>query len=287
VKVVVIGSGLMGSQIGVRHLLAGHDVLFVARRVGAAETRVRAALGLADELELAPPEALAQAEARVAVASSVTEADPSAELVLESIVEDFDAKASVLSAAASAFPQALLASNTSSLSITALGEASGSSERTLGMHYLNPPLLMRPVEVVVGARTARDGVEWACEMLRGLGWLPLVVERDVPGFLWNRLQFALLREAVWLVEQGVATPEAVDTAVREGLARRWRFTGPFETVALGGPATFASVAVNLLPELSTAQDVSNLDHTASKDEAALAELRERRDRGLAEEARRG
>ncbi|MGH3042148.1 MAG: 3-hydroxyacyl-CoA dehydrogenase family protein, partial [Gaiellaceae bacterium] len=217
---------------------------------------------------------------------NVAEANGSADLVLESIVEELEAKEQVLRAAARTFPGALLASNTSSLSITALGEASGAAERMLGIHYLSPPLLTRPVEVVVGARTARQAVERACAILHGLGKLPVVVERGVPGFVWNRLQFALLREALWLVGEGVASPETVDAVVKEGLARRWRYTGPFETLALGGVATFTAIAANLFPELSTAQTVDDHALLAAKDEAMLAELRNRRDRGLAEELRR-
>jgi 3-hydroxyacyl-CoA dehydrogenase len=286
VRVVVIGPGLIGSQVGAEYLLAGHEVLFVARRKGVSATRVRDALALAEELELASTAAIADAKKRVDIVSSLADADPSSDLVLESIAEDPDAKAEVLRAAAEATPRALLASNTSSLSITALGDAVGCPERTLGMHYLNPALLMRPVEVVVGARTERVYVEQACKILEGLGKMPIVVERDVPGFVWNRLQFALLREALWLVDEGVATPDAVDVAVREGLARRWRFTGPFESVAVGGPSVFATVADNLFPELSTAQSAEDLERVASRNETTIAELQKQRDQGLAEEARR-
>jgi 3-hydroxybutyryl-CoA dehydrogenase len=123
-------------------------------------------------------------------------------------------------------------------------------------------------------------------ILTDLGKLPILVARDVPGFVWNRLQFALLREALWLVDQGVTTQDAVDAAMKEGLARRWRFTGPFESVAVGGPAVFATVAANLFPELSTAQSAENLERYASKDEATIEKLRKQRDRRLAEEVHR-
>jgi 3-hydroxybutyryl-CoA dehydrogenase len=286
VRVVVIGPGRMGSQIGVEYLLAGHAVAFVSRRKDAATTRIRDALGVAEASGLAASALCTDAEGRVEIVANVDDVDPSSDLVLESIAENHDAKVEVLRAAAAATPKALLASNTSSLSITALGEATGSPERTLGMHYLNPALLMRPVEVVVGAGTERVFVEQARTILTDLGKLPILVERDVPGFVWNRLQFALLREALWLVEQGVTTQDAVDNAMKEGLARRWRFTGPFESVAVGGPAVFATVAANLFPELSTAQSAENLERFASQDGATIEKLRKQRDRHLAAEARR-
>jgi 3-hydroxybutyryl-CoA dehydrogenase len=114
----------------------------------------------------------------------------------------------------------------------------------------------------------------------------VLVERDVPGFVWNRLQLALLREAVWIVEHGVATPETVDTIVRDGLARRWTRTGPFETAALGGAETFERIARFLFPELSTATEIDNLRQWLLDDQERLAGIREARDAGLVSELRR-
>jgi 3-hydroxybutyryl-CoA dehydrogenase len=123
-------------------------------------------------------------------------------------------------------------------------------------------------------------------VLTGIGKRPVRVERDVPGFIWNRLQFALLREALWIVENSVASPDTVDEIVRHGLARRWRLTGPFETVALGGVDTFAAVANNLFPHLSSATAAGDLRVWTVSDEGALAAARERRDQELARELER-
>ena len=167
--------------------------------------------------------------------------------------------------------------------MSAIGEAAGAPQRTLGTHYWNPPLLMPLVEVIAGDRTRAEAVERVRATLEGLGKRPVLVRRDLPGFVWNRLQFALLRECVRLVEDGVATPEAIDDVVREGLARRWRHVGPFAAVALGGVPTWERVGENLVPELSTAQHLGELGRWVPQDEAALAAARERRDRALAEE----
>jgi 3-hydroxyacyl-CoA dehydrogenase len=107
----------------------------------------------------------------------------------------------------------------------------------------------------------------------------------VDGFAWNRLQLALLREAVWLVENGVAVPETVDAIVRDGLARRWRYTGPFQTAALGGAATFERIAANLWPVLSCADGVANLRRWLDEAPETTGPLRERRDAGLAADLR--
>ena len=129
-----------------------------------------------------------------------------------------------------------LASNTSSLSIGRLGGWAGASKRMLGTHYWNPPLLMPLVEVVAGPETGPALIEQVMELLRELGKRPVAVERDVDGFVWNRLQLALLRRRSGSSSRKVASPEVVDEIVRDGLARRWRYTGPFATAAaLGGP----------------------------------------------------
>jgi 3-hydroxyacyl-CoA dehydrogenase len=208
------------------------------------------------------------------------------DLVVESVGEDLELKVALLAEAAQASPGAILATNTSSLSITAIGAGVGRAELVLGTHYWNPPLLMPPVEVVLSAGTAPAVGERVAAILTALGKQPLTVERDVPGFIWNRLQAALLREALWLVENGVAAPETVDRVVRSGLARRSALSGPFETIALGGEAVWEALAANLFPLLSRAEDAGELARWAPDDPGAIAALRARRDAGLAAQLRR-
>ena len=108
----------------------------------------------------------------------------------------------------------------------------------------------------------------------------------MPGFLWNRLQFALLRECAWLVDNGVADVADVDLVVREGLARRWRWVGPFTAIGLGGLDTWVRAAANLVPALSTASDLDDLSRFAAVDQDELERLADFRDEALAEELRR-
>jgi 3-hydroxybutyryl-CoA dehydrogenase len=125
------------------------------------------------------------------------------------------------------------------------------------------------------------------ETLVALGKLPVVVRRDVPGFVWNRLQFALVRECAWLVEQGVASAEDVDTVMREGLARRWRRVGPLRAVALGGIDTWNRAGRGIVPDLSNVRELPDLatvaitdgnlsDDAAARDAALARELRDER-----------
>jgi 3-hydroxyacyl-CoA dehydrogenase len=145
---------------------------------------------------------------------------------------------------------------------------------------------MPPVEVVAGEQTDAGVVDVVLRTLVALGKRPVAVQRDVPGFVWNRLQFALVRECVWLVEHGVASAETVDELMRSGLARRWRHVGPFRAMALGGIDTWNRSAANIVPELSTASVLPDLHGFARTDGDLAAEARAR-DAALARELRDG
>lgn len=279
-RVLIVGAGLMGVQIGCEYALGGHDVTLMARNEDRAAERASAAAAILERQGLASPEELAATSRRLTTSSSPRV--DGWDLVVESLPEDLDLKAELLGPVAEASPEAILATNTSSLSVSVLGQRIGAPERTLGTHYWNPPLLMPLVEVVVGEGTRPDVVDHVVDSLHALGKRPVVC-RDVPGFVWNRLQMAVLREAVWLCEQQVATPETVDEVLTHGLARRWRHVGFFTAVALGGVSTWERAARNLLPQISAATEVSGLERWTPKDERLLAEAAETRDRGLARE----
>ncbi len=283
--VAIVGAGLMGAQIGCEYALAGCSVQWIVRDRAPAERRVEQALALALEHELADEAAVARARASMRWGEPEAGDDHQPGLIVESLPEDLSLKAGVLGPLAARHPAAIVATNTSSISIGALGETAGVAERIVGTHYWNPPLLMPLVEVVAGEHTPPALRERVEALLRTIGKRPVVLEREVDGLLWNRLQLAVLRESLWLVEQGVATPETIDEVMRDGLARRWRLTGPFETVGLGGAATFDAIAANLFPVLSDAKSGDGFAAHVPSDPVRLATLRERRDRALAAELR--
>jgi 3-hydroxybutyryl-CoA dehydrogenase len=274
----------MGAQIACEYALGGHDVVILARRMDAAEERLARSWATSLEHGLATANEIAAAQARILLTTDL-EQTAGAEIIVESVVEDLDQKAEAVKPLLALSPEAIVASNTSSIPITAIGEAVGAPEQTVGAHYWNPPLLMPLVEIIRGEATSDATVDTMEATVRALGKRPVRIDRDVAGFVWNRLQLALLREAVWIVEQGVASPEVLDEIVRDGLARRWRYTGPFQTAALGGAATFERIAGNLWPVLSQANSVDDLRQWLDETPETTQPLRERRDTGLAADLR--
>jgi 3-hydroxybutyryl-CoA dehydrogenase len=234
--VAVIGAGAMGAGIARVFADAGASVRLCARRESS--------------LEAARPR-LGENEPRVQPTTSADDALAGAELVVETIVEELGPKRELLVRAEElAAPEAILTTNTSSLPLAPLAAALGRPERFAGLHWLNPPELVELVEVVGAEATAEATTDALVDWMEQLGKAPVVVRRDVPGFIANRLQYALLREAYALVDAGVASFEDVDRAVVHGLGSRWAAIGPFETMDLAGLDVHAAVAANLWPELA-------------------------------------
>ena len=276
----ILGGGLMGSQIATEFAVNRHTVKVATRRVDVGNKRVAEAISSAISYGILNTDTATEVKRHITVTSLPIKSGPPPDLILETLPEHLDLKIDVLARPVDDNRHAVVASNTSSLSISEIGRRLEASDRTLGMHYWNPPILMPLVEVVAGEGTKTETVARAQSILRSIGKRPVIVRRDVPGFIWNRLQFALLREALWLVENDVCDEETVDVVVRDGLARRSRLTGPFETAAIGGIETFRRVATNLFPQLSCAQ-TCELPDSLARDAEELAALRERRDQELA------
>src|SRR5215213_6330075 len=207
----------MGSHIACEYALGGHEVVVLARRPDVAGERIERGFSTAREHGLATPEQVDAAGERLTITEDIAASD-GARIIVESVVEDLAEKKAALLPVVAGNPEAIVASNTSSIPITAIGAAIDADQRTVGVHYWNPPLLMPMVEIIRGDETAEGVVTEMTTTLRALGKRPVLVDRDVQGFAWNRLQLALLREAVWLVENGVASPATVDEIVRDGLA---------------------------------------------------------------------
>ena len=172
---------------------------------------------------------------RIHPSLNLQEAVQDVDLVIEAVTENPPLKKSVLAEADKyAPPHAIIASNTSSISITEIGAATKRPEKVCGMHFFNPPQLMRLVEIVRGLKTSAETVEVIREVAAKLGKEPVVVKKDTPGFIVNRILIPALNEAVFLVEEGVADPEDIDKAVTLGL--NWPM-GPLKLVDYVGADT--------------------------------------------------
>ena len=276
--VMVVGAGRMGVQIGIEYAMAGFQVRLVARDLASLEARLSHAMEQWGDLLPRNKPALDRSAERIQVTNQVENREGGIEIIVESLPEDLDIKVSVLGPLVIAHREAVVASNTSSLDIGSLAEAIGAPTRVIGVHYLNPPYLNPLVEVIPGPATSPDITERMLGVVGELGKQPILVRRGVPGFAWNRLQFALLREAVHLVETGVVTASEIDLIMQLGLGRRWRAVGPLKSVVLGGVDTFVAAAPRILESLSNLDRLDGLRAISEQihlDEAATVHARDR------------
>jgi L-gulonate 3-dehydrogenase len=240
VATAIIGAGLIGRAWAIAFARAGHDVRIYDEVPGAAEKAARfaaealpalAAEGLLDGA--APGQVLA----RLKVADTLAAALAGAAHVQENTPEDLETKKRVFAQLdQAAAPDTVLASSTSALLPSKFTEQLAGRKRCLVVHPINPPYLIPAVEVVPAPWTEPAVVERARAFMVSAGQSPIVMKRELDGFVMNRLQGALLEEAFRLVADGYASVEDIDIGLREGLALRWSFMGPFETIDLNAPA---------------------------------------------------
>jgi 3-hydroxybutyryl-CoA dehydrogenase len=256
----VIGSGLMGTGIAAVFAAAKMKVMLIdtdQTRLDGSKNRIQriaAELSAADLIE-ETPETVA---ARVVCASDLAACKES-ELIVEAIFENLEAKHALytqLEAIVSA--STIIGSNTSGLLPSELCRPFRHPERFLVVHFWNPPHAIPLVEVVPHPGTKPEVTETVLEFLRSVKTDPVLVAKEIPGFIGNRLQYAVLREALAIVRSGAATPEAVDTAMKASLGPRYSVVGPIETADLGGLDTFFTIASYLMPLLAKDEDVLQL-----------------------------
>lgn len=232
----VLGSGTMGSQIALSLALGGMTVSLWGRRaasLAAAQEHIEADLAYMIEVGLVTAEH-DQILGRIKTGEDLAEAVSKANFVLEAIVEDLGQKQQLLAQAENdASAETIFSSTTSALSATALQGALNRPERFAIAHYAQPGHLVRLVEVVPGKQTAEETTRFVIDLLTQCGKCPVPCP-DIPGFLWARIQHAILREFVSLVSQGLVTPEVCDTVLKEGYAVRLPAMGCFEHADLAG-----------------------------------------------------
>ena len=246
-SVAIIGAGSIGAAISLVFAAAGHRVRIhdahdeqlqtVLQRITESYDDLQA-YGLADET-------IDNILSRIHLAADIADAVAGAHHVQECVPEDIDVKRNLFSKLdALASESATLASSSSAITISEIAAELPGAARCLVAHPGNPPFLLRVVEVVPGAATDEATVVQACRLFRSVGLATVTVRKEVRGFVFNRLQGAMLREAYCLVRDGVVSVEEVDQIVRDGLGLRWAVVGPFEAADLnrrGGIARHAEI----------------------------------------------
>jgi 3-hydroxyacyl-CoA dehydrogenase len=238
--IAVVGAGLVGRAWAIAFARGGHEVRIYDEVRGAAEEASQfaaSALSALAEEDLLDGQTTAGVSRRLKVVDNLAAALAGADHVQENTPEDLETKKRVfkrLDEAAS--PDAVLASSTSALLPSRFTEALAGRKRCLVVHPINPPYLIPAVEIVPAPWTDPAIVERTRALMSAAGQSPIVMKREIDGFVMNRLQGALLEEAFRLVADGYASVEDVDIGLREGLALRWSFMGPFETIDLNAPA---------------------------------------------------
>jgi 3-hydroxybutyryl-CoA dehydrogenase len=244
-RIAVIGAGLMGHGIAQVFALAGHEVSIqdsVAANLDNAKSRILANLrDLGDD-----PSAVERVRPTADLAAAVAEAD----YVVEAVLEDLPLKQKLfVEIESNVRPHTILASNTSVIPITRIMEGLRDRSRALGTHWWNPPYLVPLVEVIATQWTSQQAIDATIALHKAAGKMPVHVKKDVPGFVGNRLQHALWREAIALVERGVCDAETVDTVIKASFGRRLAVLGPLENADLVGTDLTLAIHKTVLPDI--------------------------------------
>jgi 3-hydroxybutyryl-CoA dehydrogenase len=247
-QVGIVGAGLMGAAVVAMSCAAGQDVIIFEQD----EAKRQRLGGVVDSI-IAELHANGLAEGpsgKYETAATVNELS-GCNFIFEAVFEDLAVKQSVYRQLEGVVRHdAIIGSNTSNIIPSALAASMKHPERLAVVHFWNPPYAVPLVEIVPHAQTTAAAVEMAKDWVTKLGNTPVVLQKEVAGFVGNRLQYAMLREALWIVQQGIATPEEIDDIVTLSLGRRYAVIGPLATADLGGLDTFLTISRQLMPQLA-------------------------------------
>jgi len=256
--VAVIGGGLMGHGIALEFALHGYDVCLQSRSQESlvrCRSMIKVSAKTLVDLGKTTAASSSNVTERIKFTTSLEAAASDADIVIESIYEDINLKRSLFQELDTlSRADAILASNTSSFLPSKLAEVTKHPERVLNVHYLNPPHIAPFVEVVPSPVTLYEHTQIVMSLLRGVGKKPILLKHEVKGFVASRLQGALLREALWLVENDIVSANDVDMAISTGLGRRWSAAGVLQVLEFAGWDLLYRIEKDLFPHLSTAPD---------------------------------
>lgn len=258
-RVAIIGLGTMGPGMAARLARGGVEVAaydISADALERARNMMTAANGVLDGLGIAAP---AEGAASIRFTEDLADAVKDADLVIENVPEKEEIKASVYKQIdGMVSTDTIVASDTSGIPITKLQAHISNPSRMVGMHWSNPPHIIPMIEVIRGEQTAMETVETIRDFIKSLGLLPVLLKKDVPGFVENRVLYALLREVVDLVERDVIEPEDIDTCVSWGIGYKLAVVGPMALLDMAGMDIYHSVSSFLNEDLCDRKDVAPL-----------------------------
>lgn len=238
-RVLIAGAGMIGRGWAAAFLRAGMDVVLWSRREEtsrAAYTYIEQALPSLEEEQLLNGRTAADLLRHVIIETDLVQAVAGVDYIQENFPETLEIKKTIYAQLDDvAPPAAIIASSTSSLLCSQFTEELRGRDRCIVAHPINPPYLIPATEVSPAPWTSAVTIKRTCEILKNAGQQIVLLEKELDGFVVNRLQGALLNEAFWLVANGYVKPEDVDVAIKHGLALRWSFMGPFETIDLNAP----------------------------------------------------
>jgi len=247
-KIVVIGTGTMAAGIGAGFIQAGFEVVFLGRQID----KARQSLAAAQQLAIG----LGDGQSRELVAGNAGLIDgwndwAGVVWVIETIAEDLEIKRQLFASLDARVPVGIpIGSNSSGFPVTRIAEGLATRSRMFNAHYFMPAHLVPLVEVALGEDSDPVLGEAVCALYRRAGKKPVLVRKDIPGFLANRIQHALMREALALIDSGIASPQDVDTAVRYSFGFRYAAAGPVLQKEISGWDSMARAAAEIYPSLS-------------------------------------
>lgn len=261
-NITIIGSGVMGTGIAQSFALNGYQVTLndiSQEYLAKADIRIQADMEIMIDEESISLLQKEQALQNIKYEIDIEKALESSNFIIEAIPEVLEMKWKLYSKIEKLISKdTIIASNTSTFPISRLAENASFANRMVITHFFNPAHLVPLVEIVKHEKTEESTLAKTIELMHSIGKKPVVVKKEISGFIANRLQTALMREAFYLLNEGVASAEDIDTAVTAGPGFRWAFTGPIEIADFGGLDTWQRVFDNVAPELDKAVSAPNI-----------------------------
>ena len=257
-EIAVLGAGLMGHGIAQSFIAGGYPVMLYDLQesvLNSAEAHIKNSLELFCGADLVESKEIGPALDRLTCTPDLKRAVEGADFVTEAIPENLALKQDIFQRVEDLCrPEAILASNTSSLTLKDIGARVKNKQRLVTTHWFNPPQLVPTVEVVRGEETTDETLQAAYDLLMKIRKVPVKLNRELPGFLVNRVQMALAREVLDLFEKGIASAEDIDRAIKGSIGFRLASIGPLITMDLGGLQLWLKVMENLLPEIQSSTE---------------------------------